>query len=50
MSLVQIMVFAAIIFIAMVLYIFLRKSKKKKGPLVSGEEALEVSVNNFDDE
>jgi LPXTG-motif cell wall-anchored protein len=48
MTSVQIIVFVAILLLAIVLFILLRKSKKKKGPLVSGEEAMDVSVNNFD--
>ena len=48
MSLVQIIVFTVMVLLAIVLFVVLRKSKKKKGPLVSGEEAMDVSVNNLD--
>jgi preprotein translocase subunit SecG len=48
MSIIQIIVFATILSAAIVLFVLLKKSKKKKGPLVSGEEAMDASVNNFD--
>jgi len=48
MVLLQVIVFFAILLPAVILYVLLRKSKKKKGPLVSGEEAMEVGANYLD--
>jgi hypothetical protein len=48
MSIVSAIIFASVLLAAIVLFVLLKKSKKKKGPLVSGEEAMDVSVNNFE--
>ena len=49
MSFKNIMIFIGILVLGFVLVILLGKSRKKKGPLVSGEDVLNVNSRDFDD-